>query len=214
MLSGGVKAAGRRERSRAALVDKLLAAVESLLSEGITYTDLSVETIIERAGAPRSTFYYHFRDKGELLIAVSADAVAQITESSKGLYRDNLHGSREQFTDAVRRTANTWLTHLPLINAVAELAAYNPMVKAQYLATWQSAQDHLADHIRAGQAAGVVRADLHPEHTAAWLTWMAERGLGLHVWAAPAEQQDAAIDALATTVWHTLYPDHHQEDLS
>lgn len=211
MLSGGVKAVDRRERSRAALVDKLLPAVEALLSEGIAYTDLSVEMVIARAGAPRSTFYYHFRDKGDLLLAISGDAIARITESSKALYRDNRHGSRAQFTDAVRETADAWLTHMHLINALAELAAYNPTVKEQYLAAWQTAHGYLADHIRSGQATGVVRPDLHPEHTAKWLTWMAERGLALHVWAAPPDQKDAAIESLAATVWHTLYPDH-QED--
>ncbi len=209
MLSGGVKAVSRRERSREALVAKLLPAVEALLAEGATYTDLSVEEIIERAGAPRSTFYYHFRDKGELLIAVSADAIAEIVEISKSLYRDGLQRSPAVFTAAVRNTAATWLSHMPLMNALAELAAYNPAVNEQFLIAWQSAEFYLADHIRTGQAAGLVRSDLHPEHVAAWLTWMAERGLGLHVWSAPPAQVDAALEALATIVWHTLYADRH-----
>ncbi len=114
-----MKAVGRRERSRAVLLEKLLPAVESLLAEGLSFTDLSVETIIERAGAPRSTFYYHFRDKGELLIAISADAIAQITETSTNLYRDDAHVSRSQYVEAIRLTASTWLSHIRLLNAVA-----------------------------------------------------------------------------------------------
>lgn len=214
MLSGGMKAVGRRERSKAALVAKLLPAVESLLAEGLSYTDLSVEVIIERAGAPRSTFYYHFRDKGELLIAISADAIGEITESSKNLYLDDAHSARATFAEAIRHTAAAWLSHMHLMNAVAELAAYNPAVKDQYQAAWQLARGYLAEHISEGQRSGAVRKDINPEHTAAWLTWMAERGLGLHAWTAPPDQRDAAIDALATTVWHTLYPDNHEEKLT
>jgi hypothetical protein len=36
---------------------------------------------------------------------------------------------------------------------------------------------------------------------------MAERGMGLLVWPAPEGQLDEITEALATTVWHTLYAD-------
>jgi hypothetical protein len=67
----------------------------------------------------------------------------------------------------------------------------------------------VAAHIREGQAAGFVRGDLHPEYVAGWLTWMAERGMGLLVWPAPEEQLEEISEALATTVWHTLYGDRN-----
>ena len=138
MISGSVKAGGRRARSREALAAKLMASVEALLTEGTSYTDLSVDEILERTDVPRSTFYYHFRDKGELLIAVSADATAQIVAVSEGLYRDGLHRSRREFTGAVQATAEAWLAHVPLMNALSEMAAYNPEVNAQFLAGWDA----------------------------------------------------------------------------
>lgn len=207
MISGGQKASSRRERSRDALVARLLPSVEALLEEGASFTDVSVEEIIERAEVPRSTFYYHFRDKGELLIAISADATAEIVAVSTGLYEAGLHKSRKKFTAAVHRTALAWLQHVPLMNALSEVAAYNPAVKEQFLAGWRAAQQRVTDHIREGQAAGFVRQDLHPEYTAGWLTWMAERGIGLLVWPAPEDRVHDAVEALATTVWHTLYED-------
>jgi AcrR family transcriptional regulator len=187
---------------------RLLPAVEALLAEGCSFTDLSVEDILERAGVPRSTFYYHFRDKGELLIAASADAVAEIVEISNGLYMEGVHRSRRKFTAAVRRTVEAWSAHVPLMNALSELAAYNPAVKEQFLAGWRHAQQRVAEHIRDGQAEGFVRHDLNPEYVAGWLTWMAERGIALLVWPAPESQLEEISTALATTVWHTLYPDH------
>jgi AcrR family transcriptional regulator len=210
MVSRSRKVASRREQRREALARRLLASVEGLLADGASYTDLSVDEIIERAEVPRSTFYYHFRDKGELLIAVSADAVADIVTVSSGLYVEGLHRSRAQFTTAVRRTVETWLAHVPLMNALSELAAYNPAVKEQFLAGWRQAQQRVSAHIKEGQAAGFVRTDLHPEYVAGWLTWMAERGIGLLVWPAPEEQLDEISGALATTVWHTLYSDTNE----
>lgn len=207
VISGSVKAGGRRERSRQALVAKLMAGVEGLLNDGASYTDLSVDEILARADVPRSTFYYHFRDKGELLVAVSADATAHIVAVSEGLYRDGLHRSRREFTDAVQATAQAWLAHVPLMSALAETAAYNPAVREQFQAGWQAARHRVADHIVAGQAAGFVRPDLHPEHVAGWLTWMAERGMAMLAWPTSADQVHQVVDGLATAVWHTLYPD-------
>jgi TetR/AcrR family transcriptional regulator, ethionamide resistance regulator len=207
VISGSKKAGSRRARSREELLARLLVAIEALLGEGQSYTDISVDEILDRAGVARSTFYYHFRDKGELLIGVSAGAVEEIVEISNGLYADGLHRSRPDFTAAVRRTVQAWSAHVPLMNALSELAAYNPAVKEQFLAGWRHAQLRVAQHIRDGQAEGFVRDDLHPDHVAGWLTWMAERGISLLVWPAPERQIDEIADALATTVWHTLYPD-------
>jgi AcrR family transcriptional regulator len=209
MISRDPRVSSRRDQRRDALARRLLTTIEGLLADRASYTDLSVDEIIERAEVPRSTFYYHFRDKGELLIAISADAVADIVNVSDGLYVEGLHHSRAKFTVAVRRTVEAWLAHVPLMNALSELAAYNPAVKEQFLAGWRQAQQRVAAHIRDGQAAGFVRADLHPEYVAGWLTWMAERGIGLLVWPAPEAQLDEISDALATTVWHTLYDDRH-----
>jgi AcrR family transcriptional regulator len=189
------------------LLRRLLPAVEALLAEGQPYTDLSVEDLLERADVPRSTFYYHFRDKAELLTSLSAEAVEEIVETSSGLYAHGLHRSRPDFTAAVRRTVQAWSAHVLLMNALAELATYNPTVKEEFLAGWRHAQEGLVSHIRDGQAAGVVRHDLNPEYVAGWLTWMAERGIPLLVWPAPEAQLDEISAALATTVWHALYPD-------
>lgn len=204
MIPGGRKGVDRRARSRGHLEEKLMSAVEALLEEDVTYSDLSLDEILERAGVPRSTFYYHFRDKGDLLVSVSADAMSEIVDASKRLYAGRWE-SRDDFTEVVADTARTWLAHVPLMNALSEVSAYDPVVRGQFLAGWGAAQAHLADYIRAGQAEGFVRDDLQPESAASWLTFMAERGLGLLAAEGP-EAQDA-VETLATIVWHALFPD-------
>jgi AcrR family transcriptional regulator len=205
MIPGSPRTSSRREQRREALVARLLTAIEELLADGASYSALSVDEIIEGAGIPKSTFYYHFADKGEVLIAISAGAVAEIVTISDGLYAQGLHRHREGFSVAVRETMQAWLAHVPLMNALSEFAAHNPAVKDQFLAGWRHAQLRVATHIREGQAAGFVRPDLHPEYVAGWLTWMAERGMGLLVWPAPEEQFAEIAEALTATVWHTLY---------
>lgn len=207
VISGGRKTQLRRAEARDGLVERLAGPVERLLGEGRGFTDLSVDEIIQEAGVPRSTFYYHFRDKGELLLAIGQRAIERIVEAEYGLYALGPNRSRKKFTEAVRHTVETWLPHVPLMNAIAELSNYNPMVKEQFLAGWAAAQRGVADHIRTGQHEGFVRKDLHPDYVAAWLTWMAERGMGQIVATAEEERLGEIVEALTAVVWHTLYGD-------
>jgi AcrR family transcriptional regulator len=200
--------ASRRERSREAIAQRLRPSIEALLAAGASFTDLGLDEILEGAEVPRSTFYYHFRDKGDLLMAVSADAVAELITLADGLYKPEQYSSRRRFGAVVRRTVEAWLTHVPLMSALSELAAYNPTVREQFRGGWERAQEGLVTHIRAGQMQGFVRRDLHPEHVAAWLVWMAERGMSQLVWPSRAEELDAIAQALTAIVWHTLYPDN------
>src|SRR5271157_5870474 len=57
--------AQRRDEARA----RLLQVVEDMLDEGESFTELSVERIVQAAGMSRSTFYVYFEDKGDLLRA-------------------------------------------------------------------------------------------------------------------------------------------------
>ena len=62
-----------RASRQAAMRAKMLAAVETLLEEGETFTELSVERIVAEANISRSTFYVYFEDKGHLLRALTED---------------------------------------------------------------------------------------------------------------------------------------------
>jgi AcrR family transcriptional regulator len=200
-----MKTEARRAARRLSLAEQLVAPIEALLAEGHSFTELTVEQIISRAGVARSTFYYTFGDKGELLIAVSQTAIKEIVEASYTLYALEPDSSREDFTAAVRRTVRTWRPHVSLMNALAELATYDARVNEQFLIGWAAARRGIADHIAQGQAAGRVRPELHVEHTAAWLTWMAERGMSQMVASAPAREVEAMVLSLASIVWNTLY---------
>lgn len=197
-----------RDERRAELAAQLLGPVEELLSEGGGFTDLTLAEIIDRAGVKRSTFYYHFHDKAELLIEISARAIQEIVETSYGLYRLEPDSSFEDFERRVRETVLIWLPHVPLMRALAELAAYDTRVRDQFEAGWGAAVEGIRRHIVDGQAAGFVRRESDPEFTAAWLTWMAERGMGQVAAAAAVDDLDRVIRALALIVWRTLYERH------
>jgi AcrR family transcriptional regulator len=206
VASGKRQTSERRRQKRDANTAKFLAGVEALLAEGNSYTDLSMDQITQAAGVPRSTLYYYYRDKAELLLAISETAIAEIEEASRGAGELDPNLSRAEFVKTVRGALNTWRPHVPITTALAELAAYNPDVELRFRAAWAVIEDRIADHIREGQAVGRIRKRLKPADTAAWLVWMLERGMSQVI---GREQDDKRIkqliDAVAEILYTTLY---------
>jgi AcrR family transcriptional regulator len=51
----------------------LLEAMERLLSQGQSFSALTVETLASEAGIARATFYLRFKDKSALVASLLAD---------------------------------------------------------------------------------------------------------------------------------------------
>ncbi|MEA2172363.1 MAG: TetR/AcrR family transcriptional regulator, ethionamide resistance regulator [Solirubrobacteraceae bacterium] len=190
----------RRER----IVGELLPIVEDLLAAA-PYFELKVEQIIQRAGMARSTFYRYFQDKGELLLAVSEPAIADILAAASRVWELPADATREDLETTMRNVIVQYRPHTPLMQAMVETSAYDAAVRAAFQGAWSAARASQADHIRHGQAEGWIRPELDPEETSGWLVWMAERGMYQLVPGA----DDAALDRLsrsfAAILWHTLY---------
>ena len=69
----------------------------------------------------------------------------------------------------------------------------------------QPRRHKIAEHIAHGQRAGFIRPDILPQETAAWITWMAERGMTHLVASADEPGLDRLAESLATMVWSTVY---------
>ena len=91
------------------------------------------------------------------------------------------------------------------MGAVTEVSSYDPGVRGRFGEMLERSISEVARHIREGQAAGTVRQGLDPEVTAAWLTWMTERGL--YQLARDIDDARAAelAEALTDVIWNTLY---------
>ena len=119
----------KRERIR----QDVLRAMEELLTEGETYADMGVERLAGRAGISRTSFYFYFRDKREvleLLTAVVADelyAAADIWWSGTGVSHDALRTSIED-------VSALFVQHGPLLRAIVEVGTYEREVAEHWRA--------------------------------------------------------------------------------
>jgi TetR/AcrR family transcriptional regulator, ethionamide resistance regulator len=197
--------AERRARRRSRVVKRLVGVVESLLDREESYLELTVDQIIEADGMARSTFYSYFEDKADLIVALAETAMREIIEGAQEIWRLPSDATREQVAAAVRRTIDTYLPHTRLMGAVLEVSTYDRRVRERFHAAYAEAQQAAAKHIAAGQRAGFVRPDLHPDEAAGWLTWMAERGMTQLVQHAGRARRARLADTFTAILWYTLY---------
>jgi AcrR family transcriptional regulator len=193
--------AQRREEIR----DRLGAAAEKLMADGESYTELSVERIVREAGISRATFYVYFEDKGDLLRALAEEFIERILEAAAAWWSLPKDATRTDLRGAMRAIIDAYQPHKVVMAAVVEVASYDAGLRELFGELLNRTIGAVAQHIATGQAEGYVEADLDPQRTAAWLTWMAERGLYQLVAPASAATIEKLLDAMTDITWNTLY---------
>lgn len=199
----------KRQSSRAERRDeirhRLLEVVERLLDEGESFTEISVERMVSQARLARSTFYLYFQDKGDLLVAWFAEITVELESAAGDWWNLGAEATRKDLRRALERIVETYRPHTTLMAAMYDASAYDAEVRGLVTAMMNRNIAGLRKHIKAGQKAGFVDPDLLPDQTAAWLTWMAERGLHQLVRTASSAELERLVDAYTGIVWNTLY---------
>lgn len=199
--SAAVKRAVRRER----IAQRFLDSVKELLDAGESYTEISVERLVERAGISRATFYVYFDDKGALLSALAADVSAELRDEALGWGGMPVDAARGDVRRLMDGFVALYRRHGALLAAVAEASRYDDTIRGEFHALISAGVEGLAQHIERDQELGYVRREIGAERTALWLTWMMERGLYQCARDADAAELERLTDALTTVLWNTLY---------
>src|ERR1700722_5524866 len=71
-----------RQQRRDQMEQRLLDATERLMSDGTSFTELSVDRLSTEAGISRASFYIYFEDKGHLLRRLTSEVFAELAESA------------------------------------------------------------------------------------------------------------------------------------
>jgi AcrR family transcriptional regulator len=179
--------------------------VEGLVDGGEAYGDLAVERLLKAGGVSRSAFYNYFEDKGDLLRAMAALVVGEISAAGAHWWDLDPDADRADLRAALQPAIDAYRRHRTILGAMFETAIADPRVREQRDRLVEDTVAGLAAHIAARQADGRAAPDLHPEHTARWIVWMLEQGqYALGVSAGDAEA-DAMFDSAADILWRTLY---------
>jgi len=200
------RASGRQRRE--AIESDVLRAVEKLIAEGHSYTELPVQRIAEEAGIARSTFYVHFPDKAQLLIRLADIATMDLFRAAEGWWQGDHRDGPEGVAATMERMITGFREHDRVLLALVELAGYEPEVAvywqervAAFIAVVRARLDELV-------LAGEVSPAIDTASTAAVLTWMVERSVAQHVLENPDPAGDPEFAAtLGRAIWLTTFGD-------
>lgn len=109
-----------KARSAAAFVQ----ATTALLSEGRSYGELGIEVIAKRAGFSRPTFYAYFRDKRDLLFALTEHLSTDVDAQTASW----LENRDEDLRAALASVLEVFRTHRGVVGALVEASTYDPEV--------------------------------------------------------------------------------------
>ena len=182
---------------------RLVEATERLLGEGTSYIGLSVEQLCSEAGVARSTFYVHFRDKGDLVTRVAARMLDQLSEAADAWWAPG--ADRDELLAATRRLVGVYARHRAVFAALTETAAYDGELRAVQEGMVDAHAEPLARLIDAGRERGEVR-ELHTRETVVALVGMVQ-GACARLAYGDEEALDRLAETLTAITWHALYPD-------
>jgi AcrR family transcriptional regulator len=203
MASTTRKSKAARADRKTEIETRLHEAIVTLVAEGESFTELSVERLVAEAGMARSTFYVYFEDKGALLRALGATSLHGIYDGARPWFEKN-EVTREDVQTAMRAILEAFRADEVIMTAVAETAVYDLEVRDMYRRSVEDFVTSLRKHIQRGQKQGVIR-DVSPAETAAALSWMIERTTLQRAPGASAKTLDSVARGLTDVVWNALY---------
>ena len=133
------------------------------------YQGTSIDRIARHAGVTKGAVYYHFRDKEELLFAAVGERVGDFEQqvlAEVGPVTDPI-ASLKRVIDACFFHATVSNHRRFIITLMIEALDTNPQLSAKFQRILRRMRSFLADVVRRGQEAGLVRGDVDPEDTAA-----------------------------------------------
>jgi AcrR family transcriptional regulator len=198
----------RNAERREEIEQNLLQAVESLLSEGWSFTELSVQRIADEAGIPRSTFYLHFPDKAQLIMRLTGRVYDEVFGETLAWYPGDHRDGPEGMTRALEGVITRFRLHFPVLRAVMEVAGYEPAVGAFYRSRILEFAAAMETRLQLARQAGQLHPAVHIPTTTQIMCWSTERSIIEHILGDPEGAGDHRLaEALARVQWLTMYGD-------
>ncbi|MEO6792441.1 MAG: TetR/AcrR family transcriptional regulator [Mycobacterium sp.] len=194
----------RRER-RGEIERRLLNATERLMSEGASFTELSVDRLATEAEMSRASFYIYFEDKGHLLRQLAGHVFGDLAAGAERWWSMAWRHDPGDVRAAMAAIIASYRQHQPLLIALSEMAGYDPLVAATYRELLTGISDRVTQVIEDGQTDGSIRRGLPATATASALTWMVERSCQQNLPTRDVGYDCELAAAMTEIIWGALY---------
>ena len=199
---------GRAARDAGVTRERLLqAAFREIYESGFESAD--VTTVVNGAGVTKGALYHHFGGKKALCNAVICEVIGGITHDK---WVRPLSDGVNPIDSLIRIVLETSLRPedirggCPLNNLAQEMSGRDESFRQSIAAVFQLWQDAIAAALRAGQLRGLVKKQINPEETAAYLVAVYEGYISLAKAARDRKSLQSGIRRIAAFL-ESLRPD-------
>lgn len=179
----------------------ILTTAERLLEER-TLRDISIDDLAKGAGISRPTFYFYFRSKDAVLLAL-LDRVVQEADAASTVVPDRQLAvdPPRYWRECIAAFYRTFREHRAVTLACAEARCTNEEVRALWASVMKAWTDRAATAIESERARGAAPPGLPASDLAIALSAMNERSMH----ALLAGDQPALAESELVTVLHTVW---------
>jgi AcrR family transcriptional regulator len=169
--------------------------------------NISIDDLTKRAGLSRSSFYFYFESKWQVLSALLSRVTADVFQASQLIFERPAGMPPEAAIEhAVTEVIRVWERHGHVLREVGDAAAAEPDLQKQWDTILGRFIDASAASIERDRADGVAIDGPPARSLAAALMWMGERNLSLM---SLRSENAIPLDTMAetvTTIWlRTVY---------
>jgi len=143
----------------------VLQAVQRLLADGASFTELGVQRIADEAGVARSSFYAHFPDKTRLLLTLARRLSLVAYDAHAGWAPDG-PAALAEMTDGFVAVVAHYRENARVLAAVLEVAGYDPDVRSLWDDQLATFRGRVRGWLEAERAAGRCSRQLDPDAAA------------------------------------------------
>lgn len=178
----------------------IIETAERLLAE-VPLADISVADLARGAGISRSSFYFYFGSKHDVLLALLDESAGELRVVVEAMAENVAQNPREQITRGIAATGRLWRERGPALRGIVAAAETDSAVRAIWSALVGRFVDVNAAMIRAERERGAAPdTGPSPEQLATALVRLNERMFHLGVVGDPPGLGDDAA-AVLTEIW-------------
>ena len=192
-------------RSKPGAQAALLAALQSLLADGASFSSITVEDLTTRAGKSRSSFYAHFPDMATLLRAGASTPYTELNRAAQTWWSLGSRSRQADLEAALSGIVDTYRDNALVIGALYDAATVDTTTRRLIEAAVDEWISMCTAHFELGRREHWVRNDLHARETATIVVWMLERGLDQLLTDCTSRRRRSLIAGLADWIWHAVY---------